>query len=368
MKHIVRLRNRRMLLQAGLGIFLSPSFGRAAGLTGIEVLDTAPIHVKRPDGVLLVAITRAGSRLVAVGEYGVIIYSDDNGTTWAQACVPVTVTLTCVAFATPMLGWAAGHFGVILVTTDGGEHWLSQLNGITANLLTMAAAQAATTQNSAVPGAPLALRRANAFTQQGPAIPFLTLLVLTPKKVIVFGAYRMTMVTTDGGQTWSDWSLHIFDPLSHNIYGSTQIGSDLYIAGEMGLVFCSTDDGDSFLPVAPTSDITLFGVLGPRDGSVLVFGVAGASFRSTDRCKTWVPITLPTQDDLTAGSVLHSGEIMFASETGTIFVSEDNGASFKVVSGVAPVPIFDVVEAPNNELVVVGSTGVSSISPALLNT
>ena len=41
----------------------------------------APLATKAP----LLAIARAGSRLVAVGDYGVVVLSDDNGTTWRQA-------------------------------------------------------------------------------------------------------------------------------------------------------------------------------------------------------------------------------------------------------------------------------------------
>ena len=47
---------------------------------------------------LLLGVARAGKRIVAVGEYGNILLSDDDGKTWHQAKdVPTTVTLTAVA-------------------------------------------------------------------------------------------------------------------------------------------------------------------------------------------------------------------------------------------------------------------------------
>ncbi len=260
---------------------LLPHWARASSLTGIYVLDTASIRVRAPDHVLLEAVARAGDRLVAVGEHGVIIFSDDNGASWMQADVPVGVTLNCVAFATPMLGWVAGHFGVILNTEDGGTTWHTQLNGIQANQLTLTAAQAAANPSS--PGAPFAMRRAGIFVQGGPNKPFLSLIVLSPQKLIVFGAFRMTMLTLDGGMSWADWSLNIGDALSHNLYAATVSGSDIYVVGEAGLVFRSTDGGNTFPAVASPANATLFGVLGIENGAIITFGVAGNIFRSEDQ-------------------------------------------------------------------------------------
>lgn len=49
---------------------------------------------------LLLGLTRAGSRVVAVGEQGLIELSDDDGKTFrAPKSVPVQVTLTAVHFA-----------------------------------------------------------------------------------------------------------------------------------------------------------------------------------------------------------------------------------------------------------------------------
>lgn len=69
---------------------------------------------------LLTDATRVGDRIVAVGERGHIIYSDDEGKTWVQGEVPVSVTLTAIDFGTDTHGWAVGHSGVVLKTTDAG--------------------------------------------------------------------------------------------------------------------------------------------------------------------------------------------------------------------------------------------------------
>jgi len=76
-----------------------------------------------PDGLILGAI-RAGKRVLTVGDRGVILLSDDQGTTWRQAQqVPTRATLTVIFVADEKTLWAVGHWGVILKSVDGGEYF-----------------------------------------------------------------------------------------------------------------------------------------------------------------------------------------------------------------------------------------------------
>jgi len=360
MKYWDHLLSRRVFttMSLGIGAAFTAGIKQARALTGIGVLDTPAIPVLNPAGVSLQAVTLAGSRLVAVGEHGVIIYSDDNAASWKQASVPVDVLLTSVAFATPMIGWAAGNFGVILKTEDGGKTWQMQLNGIQAAALTLQAAQTAVAQNFNSPGTPLALRRANIFVSDGPNKPFTSVFVFDANKLIVFGASRLTMITTDGGKTWADWSLHIGDRLSHTLYASAAIGSSIYVVGEEGLIFCSTDGGNSFPPLNSPTTTTLFGVFGAKDGSVVVYGVAGTAFRSPDAGKTWTAVNINAPDDLLCAVVLDSGEIVLASEADLFYISQDNGVNFILVPNAAPGSTFDMVEISNKQLILAGAGGI----------
>jgi photosystem II stability/assembly factor-like uncharacterized protein len=317
--------------------------------------------VKAPDKVFLIAITRAGSRLIAVGEHGVITYSDDNGSSWRQSSVPVTVSLTSVGFADALHGWAAGHYGVILHTSDGGVTWQEQLNGLRANQLTLAAAQAAVADHSASVGAPLAVKRADAFIAGGADKPFLSVLATSDNDVTVFGAYRMAMKTTDGGKTWADWSLNIADPISHNLYDAELAGQEIYIASEAGLVFLSVDGGNTYNQVTPPTDSTLFGILGLGSGKVLTYGVAGRMFASGDAGKTWQTIDLGTSTNLTAAIKLASGKIVLAAEDGRVFVSDGAVTAFKPLPATIPMGLFAITQAANGDVVFAGSNGIASL-------
>jgi len=368
----------------GLVLLGMLSLGTGANAqTDLTDLSLPAIAVKAPSRVFLDAIARAGDRLVAVGEHGVIIYSDDNGRSWHQAQVPVDVLLTAVAFATPLDGWAAGHFGVILHTEDGGLTWQKQLDGVGVNELAVRAAQVAQAANLNLPAVPLADKRAAKFLADGPDRPFLAILAMSAKEAIVVGAYRLADRTADGGRTWQDMSLVVGDAFSHNLYAITQAGSNLYIAGETGLVFRSTDNGQTFpqvtLPAAGTASAevsasdtdttpytaaTLFGILGAPDGSLFTYGVAGQAFHSKDNGTTWQPVALGTSANLTAAIVLKSGAILLATQYGTLYLSTDEGQSFKPMSQIVPLALAGMVQARNGSVVMVGIGGAVSLPAA----
>ncbi|MCS6948646.1 MAG: YCF48-related protein, partial [Steroidobacteraceae bacterium] len=75
---------------------------------------------------LLLDVAWAGERIVAVGERGHVLLSDDRGKTWVQSPeVPSRTMLTGVTFANRDDGWAVGHDEIILRTENGGQSWIA---------------------------------------------------------------------------------------------------------------------------------------------------------------------------------------------------------------------------------------------------
>ena len=68
---------------------------------------------------LMLDVAQAGARLVAVGDRGHILYSDDQGQNWTQAKVPTRQLLTAVYFVDATHGWAVGHDAQILMSSPG---------------------------------------------------------------------------------------------------------------------------------------------------------------------------------------------------------------------------------------------------------
>ncbi len=81
---------------------------------------------------------------------------------------------------------------------------------------------------------------------------------------------------------------------------------------------------------------------------------------------SWQNITMQTQDDLTSGLTLRSGDILIGTEAGALFVSKDNGRSFTSVTGGPRMAIFGMVETQNGQVVFVGDAGAVTMSTSSL--
>jgi hypothetical protein len=82
----------------------------------------------------IAAVRGTDSALVAVGQNGTILRTDDGGRSWRQLLSGTGTSLHSIAFSTRLSGWAVGDDGTILHTTDGGANWRSQTIGTGARL------------------------------------------------------------------------------------------------------------------------------------------------------------------------------------------------------------------------------------------
>jgi photosystem II stability/assembly factor-like uncharacterized protein len=361
LNHLLR---RRLLLKftAALGTASAYVSSRRSAFADFLPLLEPATPILSAERVFLIATARAGARLLAVGQQGVIVYSDDNGSSWAQAAVPVSVTLVAICFADHRTGWAAGAFGVVLKTADGGTTWQKCLDGNQVNALISSTADAFAKSNPGTTASARAVRRAGIFLNDGPDKPFLALLSISPKSVLAFGSYRMLMRSDDGGETWTDLSLAVADPISNNLYGAARIGDRIYVAAETGLVFCSTDGGRTFPQVTPAAQATLFGVCGTGGDGVLVYGVAGQAYYSQDHGNSWSASAINDNADLTSAGIV-GNRVMVASEDGALFASTDQGSSFALLPGFsASMQINDFLETADGALLLVGNAGPQIVS------
>ena len=86
----------------------------ATGASFIDPLDAPAMQSPLAARSMLQGVTKAGSRLVAVGQRGHVVYSADNGASWKQASVPVSSDMTAVFFRISVCEsgpWAAGGAG-----------------------------------------------------------------------------------------------------------------------------------------------------------------------------------------------------------------------------------------------------------------
>lgn len=308
---------------------------------------------------LFTAITRTDHRLIAVGERGRILLSDDNGATWRQVETPTSVTLTGVDFLTTQDGWAIGQMGVVLATKDSGLTWTRQLDGVKANQLLMAAAQAdsAAQNNNAVAAANL--QAAQQLVQGGPSTPFLGVLALPPRNLLISGGYGMAFSSTDGGTTWKSIFDAIPNPNGSNIYEVLKGQKSLYFIGEQGFIVRRNVDG-SYTTLQPPSQGTFFGGLVTPSNALLVFGLQGTILRSADDGAHWAQSPSGVSVGIDSGIKLQDNEILLGDIAGDLLLSHDDGATFRVIP--TGQPVTGIAQAVDGMVVITGPFGLKRLS------
>jgi photosystem II stability/assembly factor-like uncharacterized protein len=368
---------RLMCSTLGAACFgLSMAIAAPAVFAVSDVIETPARPTVLAPERLLTDADRAGDRIVAAGERGHIIYSDDGGDSWTQGEVPVSVTLTGVDFGTETQGWAVGHSGVVLHSEDAGESWTLQLTGIRAAELAIATTkEQIEAMEQRIEEAPeeevpdlewalgdleFALENLQADQEVGPVNPLLDVWFRNESYGFVVGAYGMFLRTTDGGETWEDMSPQLDNPRNFHLNGITSItGGALVVVGEAGQIFVSVDGGDSWERRESPYEGSLFGAIGTGNvNEILAFGLRGNTFMSTDLGKTWKVVPNEGGATLNDGAVSEDGRITLVGNSGAVLVSTDGGESFRPYFRDDREGVMDVVPLSGTDLLLVGEGGV----------
>ncbi|USE38861.1 YCF48-related protein [Endozoicomonas sp. SCSIO W0465] len=301
------------------------------------VSDRPAIKSQKAANSLLLDVTRTGSgeRLVSVGERGHIVYSDDHGVSWQQASVPTMQMLTAVYFPTDKVGYAVGHDAIVLQTNDGGETWQQ------------------------------------VYADREATIPLLDVWFRDSLHGFAVGAYGYIIETVDGGQHWDfiDDRIANDDEFHYNAINDDGQGN-LFLAGEAGILFRSSDAGQSWVTLNSPYEGSWFGLSGDN-GRVLVHGLRGNIYQSIDQGETWQPLISGTDQTLFGSAKLIDGRVALVGNSGAVLTGSgyDAGlvAGVKVGLSVAHRPDRMTLSAlaPSSDgfIVVVGQGGAYRMLP-----
>lgn len=353
--------------------WLGKSYGGSPEFSLLPVLKSELVEES-----LLLDVAQRGERLLVVGEQGHILYSDDGGQTWAQADVPVSLTITSVAFAGPGQAWATAHDGYLLNSADDGATWQVKLSGSdVARLSVGALEERVESQRAAVEDATpetredlewaledtlFALEEAAAAVEDGMTSPMLTVWFANASDGYALGAYGVFLRTSDGGKTWVMDSNRLDNPDKYHLYGIARSSAGtLLVAGEAGTLLRSLDDGESWERIEAIYAGSFFGAVAASDGSLLVFGLRGNVFRSTDEGASWVSVDTGDQRTLMCGTAGENGSVVLAGAAGAVLFSSDAGESFDLIDTEGGRVYSGIATPTEGKILLVGFGGISVI-------
>lgn len=336
---------------------------------------------------LLLDITKAGQRLVAVGDYGHILYSDDLGKRWTQVETPTRQLLTAVFFINAKKGWAVGHDGLIIHSSDGGESWVIQYNGLEkqqqVNLSVAASMRdhvkglkdqlALLTENDSDPRAALEaqIEEAGYDLEDAEAVlkdpvntpPLMDVLFTSAKDGWALGAFGQFYHTSDGGNSWESYASRIDNPDDFHLNALAAGGAgEVFIAGEAGLAFFTTDGGENWQTSEVPYDGSLFGMVSSEGGAYQVcFGLRGNVFVSHDKGANWQQLEVGTDFTLSGAFLAANGSITIVGSGGSVVHSNNIDQPFSSFQQENRLGLSSIVQVSEGEYVAVGLGGIYHI-------
>ncbi len=316
MTHMAQVRN----IAAGFALISITLSIKALAATSVQ--KPAAI-VEYPQRAPMLAATHAGHRVIAVGDHGLILLSDDNGHAFRQArAVPTQALLDSVFFVDARLGWAAGHDGVILHSNDGGETWTLQHEDIDGDH------------------------------------PLFAIRFLDAQRGFAVGLFGVAARTEDGGQTWHRFRLQAEGDEDHHLYSI--FGGDngaLFVAAEAGLIYRSGDAGITWRSIQTGNVGSFWTGVHLADSSLLVAGQSGHVFRSSDGGTSWTEIESGTRQSLTDIEVRADGTVLITGLAGVTLTSHDSGLHFELEQRSDRAPLTTAIVA-DDRVILFGNEGV----------
>jgi photosystem II stability/assembly factor-like uncharacterized protein len=323
------------LRAGGLALSLLVACPAVAGQEAAQAPGTLKLQPAEPSSAatkaMMLSAARAGKRLIAAGDHGNVLLSDDDGASFRQArSVPVRSTLTAVCFVDDRTGWAVGHWGVVLRTDDAGESWTVQ--------------------------------RADTSVDQ----PLFSVYFKDAERGWAVGLWSLMIATADGGKSWTPVRLPAppgggkGDRNLFKIFAG-RLG-DLFVAAEQGAVLRS-HDGDRWSYLQTGYKGTFWTGIALGDGTLLVGGLRGTIYRSVDGGSSWTESKTDLKSSITdLGEA--GGKVFAVGLDGASFESDDGGATFKSSQRDDRLPLTALAVARNGRLVKFSKQGLVEEEPA----
>jgi photosystem II stability/assembly factor-like uncharacterized protein len=220
----------------------------------------------------------------AVGDFGSILYTRDQGTTWLKQKSHTDNILFAVFFRLPDDGWAVGQTGTILHWD--GETWTPQNSGYTGLLFDVH--------------------------------------FVNSQKGWAMGQDETVLYTSNGGDTWSRLT---FEGTQHYFSVSFINENEGYLAGAAGNngVIKYTENGGETWDIEIIPANRMNSIFFADENSGWAVGDNGAIFHKAHADSAWVLQNCGSTNDLTSVSAINPHQVWIAGKDGIIYHSNDDG-------------------------------------------
>ncbi len=309
-----------------------------------------------------IASDASGKVLIAVGERGTILRSEDAGRRWQAVSLAVSdFDLRAVIHHAPSGAWlAVGSRGTILRSTDSGKTWTSLPNELNLTLETLFVEPAT---GAILLGGESGLIgrstdaglswRVTRVKMQDPVTP-VTAIYSLENELIATSALGRVLISNDRGEHW-----HLLG-MGGNFY-FTDVAIDpqshtALLASHTGDLFLRQRGDDAWEKIELQIDgqkrfVSAIRYDAPSQ-SLIAVGHHGLAARSTDGGRRWQKLAIGFDTGIESLAQLDDGRFVGFGEGGYIVTSSDSGKSWRRVSAELSLNMREVLTLPASDAVV----------------
>ena len=230
------------------------------------------------------------SRGYAVGDSGTLLSTQNSGASWQISSMPVDVNLNTIYFSDEMNGWIAGANGTLLHSQDGGAHWQTVHTGAAQPLRT------------------ICFRNAELGWAGGGD-----------------GSGALLLKTGDGGNSWQPESINGLSQINQ-IYFLNGLEGWIVGSGASFNAARSVDGGNSWQMFSVGGNETIYSIHFQDTNHGYLTAASGLLYTTTDGGNTWNPVSLTTENDLKAFALPNPHTMLVLGDG--IHISGDSGQSW----------------------------------------
>lgn len=274
-----------------------------------------------------------GDTLYAIGDYGIVIRSDDLGKSWNNIHLDNKIRLFGLSFISGLNGFICGEGGSLYKTTKGGLSWNKiQLN--TPNDLRGIAV--IPTGEGLIVGNNGTIFRTTDGGQNwlemsiGVSYDFLGVKLLTDGRAVVWGKNGTILTSSDFG---ANWATHTFDNKENIVSLSLRSNDTLMFITNKGKIIKADWGLTTYQVLYEEPDVELIGIDFPSDSLGFVAQRKNYYLRTTDGGYNWVKIKYLMKRNANTVKFVTDSVGFLAGQYTTIARSEDYGLNWAIVSG-----------------------------------
>lgn len=326
-----------------------------------DPLDEPAAQYKPDLPLLIMDLAEDEKMLYAVGERGIILFSDDKDVEWHQANVPVRTNLIAGFFKYPTK-WVVGHEGVLLKSQDSARTWEVVMTGEEINKLQVQyykrLLKSIHDGDEEIPDGfslediEFLVEDSQNFDFEGPSRPLFDISFFDEKHGLAVGAFGLILKTNDGGQAWKIANAELPNPYSLHLNAIETFENMAFIATEQGAVFYSENKGISWKRIQSPYDGTYFGTLPISKKEIAFFGLKGNLYIHNLAEDDWSKVETNTNRSIF--SIIPVGDEILISGNGALLKKTTSPNDFE--SGLSRSSVITNTLRVNSDSVLISGT------------